>query len=281
VQLVELPVELSKGALLSVFRDPETGVSLENGKLVLPMRDGGNVVGGIVADVEVSNASVNANGSVSARVKRARLAFREKMALFDDGFFAVSVNARLKRITENASASIGLKKFLGEKTRVKLEALAKQKRFALRELSAVVEVEKAGLQDESEIDDVVITFRVPVRWVRAQGGVNNVRVLREADDGSVEELETKFVKIDLFGNAVFKAFSPKGLSVFAVYSVQFLAPEKPSATAAVATAFEASASPPAEGKRVAATRFETIWLVALLLVIVGIATFFYAKKKAR
>ncbi len=278
LQLVEIPVELPNGAVLKSFRDPETGVSLENGKLVIPMREGNNIVGGIIADVDAGKANASANGNVIMRIKQARLAFREKMALFDDKFFAASVNARLKRITENASASIDLKKVLGEKTRAKFEALAKQKRFSLRELSAVIEIKKAGLRDKNEIDDAEIVFRVPMSWVRAQGGVNNVRVLREADDGSVEELETRLIKTGLFGNAVFSAVSPNGLSVFAVYSVQFLKPESGSVTQA-RPSIEASASPPAEEKRVVATRFEEIWFIAVVLVIVGIAAFFYSRKK--
>ncbi len=278
LQSVEIPVELPNGAVLKSFRDPETGVSLENGKLAIPMREGNNIVGGIVADVDVEKANASANGNVIARIKQARLAFREKMALFDNKFFAASVNARLKKITENASASIDLKKVLGEKTRAKFEALAKQKRFSLRELSAVIEIKKAGLRDESEIDDAAIMFRVPMSWVRAQGGVNNVRVLREADDGSVEELETRFIKTDLFGNAVFNAVSPNGLSVFAVYSVQFLKPESGSVTQA-RPSIEASASPPPEEKRVVATRFEGVWLIAVVLVIIGITAFFYSRKK--
>ena len=81
-------------------------------------------------------------------------------------------------------------------------------------------VAKTNLNDVTEIGTATVNMSISPSWVAAHGGVNKVKILRYADDGTYQVLDTRFVGMDSPGNMVFTVISPGGLSIFALVSVK-------------------------------------------------------------
>jgi hypothetical protein len=83
-------------------------------------------------------------------------------------------------------------------------------------------------------------------WVSQNGGVDAVRILRQGDDGLVQILETKLASSDQkTGKLIYRGFSPNGLSVFALMTVENITAAVP--TTPVTTQPTATPPVPASG----------------------------------
>jgi hypothetical protein len=92
---------------------------------------------------------------------------------------------------------------------------AQQQGFAIRRFAYTIHVHTQNL-DSSPAARIFMS--VSPDWVTTSGR-NNVRILRAADDGTTEILETKTAGYDQFGNTLFVADSPHGFSTFGLISV--------------------------------------------------------------
>jgi PGF-pre-PGF domain-containing protein len=73
---------------------------------------------------------------------------------------------------------------------------------------------RTNLENGQEIAGATIRMAVSPAWVTAHGGVDAIRIIRSAEDGTKEVLTTRLVGTDADGNMVFEAVSPNGLSIF-------------------------------------------------------------------
>lgn len=78
-----------------------------------------------------------------------------------------------------------------------------------------------------------ITMAVDPAWVTAHGGVTAIRIVRQADNGTTEVLETTFKGYNADGQYVFEAQSPNGLSVIGLVAVTAASAETTMTTAPV------------------------------------------------
>ena len=86
-------------------------------------------------------------------------------------------------------------------------------------------MQKTGVANEGDGDGIIraATIRMAAgpEWVTSMGGVDNVVILRQADDGTTTGLETHCLKErDAAGNYIFEAVSPDGLSTFALVAIK-------------------------------------------------------------
>lgn len=84
------------------------------------------------------------------------------------------------------------------------------------EVAYTLTVKKTGIEATGP---ATITMAIDTAWVTAHGGVNEMRIVRQADDGTTEVLETVFRGYNAAGQYVFEAQSPNGLSVIGLVAV--------------------------------------------------------------
>jgi hypothetical protein len=103
------------------------------------------------------------------------------------------------------------------------EGVVSAYRFALRsggldvgDVAYTLTVKKTGIEATGP---ATITMAVDPAWVTAHGGVNEMRIVRQADDGTTEVLETVFKGYNADKQYVFEAQSPNGLSVIGLVAV--------------------------------------------------------------
>jgi hypothetical protein len=84
------------------------------------------------------------------------------------------------------------------------------------EVAYTLTVKKTGIE---QTGPATITMAIDPAWVTAHGGVNEMRIVRQADDGTTEVLETVFKGYNADGQYVFEAQSPNGLSVIGLVAV--------------------------------------------------------------
>ena len=101
----------------------------------------------------------------------------------------------------------------------KVEIPSIEKGYRLDAVAYTAQVEKTDLQDKTYIGPSVVTMSVAPSWVLNHGGLSNVKIVRLADDGTSQLLETQFSGIDTSINMVFTGTSPDGLSMFTLISV--------------------------------------------------------------
>jgi hypothetical protein len=95
------------------------------------------------------------------------------------------------------------------------ETAAQNLGLHLRSVSHIVSVQTVNLGSPS---NTTITMSVSPGWVTTTGR-NTVRIIRVADDGTIEILKTEPFGYDQFGNNVFVAESPHGFSTFGLISI--------------------------------------------------------------
>jgi hypothetical protein len=82
-----------------------------------------------------------------------------------------------------------------------------------------INVQKTNLENDRDILDATITMVIGKEWVEANGGIENVYIIRFDFEKDIRQvLETKFMGYDAQGRAIFQALSPDGLSVFGLIS---------------------------------------------------------------
>jgi len=85
---------------------------------------------------------------------------------------------------------------------------------AIQDYAGVLVIDHPTLANGADIINATITMKVSRTWVESRGGADAVKILRYSD-GAVETLDTRCVGTD-GDQMVFQAFSPHGLSTFAL-----------------------------------------------------------------
>jgi len=96
-------------------------------------------------------------------------------------------------------------------------------------------VTRTNLENGEDIAGAVIRMTVSPTWVEEHGGADAVRIVRSAEDGTYEILDTRPAGTDGNGNLIFEGVSPGGLSIFGLLTVT-AAPAAQDMLASTATA---------------------------------------------
>ena len=147
----------------------------------------------------------------------------------------------------------------------KVENTVNEKGYRLDAVAYTAQVEKTDLQDKTYIGPSVVTMSVAPSWVLNHGGLSNVKIVRLADDGTSQLLETQFSGIDTSINMVFTGTSPDGLSMFTLISV------------ASQEVTVAPTAPPLVSLKSLGTSASSVILIPTLLLFVGFLVFLRRK----
>ena len=220
-----LPVVSDPGAKVSVFLDRESGLSLTQDRLVMPIKDAqGQVVARIVAEVE---AATGTGSATEVKLLRLTLEVPERsvdLSAEDEevGRGSVELRAELRDMPEDMRLQVALTKLPPGEVTSAIEESADREGNALASVAFSVTIEKEGLEDIRDVGRSELTLKVGRLWAERHG-VERVRVFRLSDAGELEALETSFAGFE-GESAVFETVSPNGLSVFTLVALEPLPP---------------------------------------------------------
>ncbi|WP_220682256.1 PGF-pre-PGF domain-containing protein [Methanofollis formosanus] len=135
------------------------------------------------------------------------------------GLVTTTLAANLTGLPAGAALETTVSQNVSADARSAFQIAATADGLNLDAVAYTMNIKKTNLANGQDIADATITMTVSPAWVDAHGGVDAVRIIRSAEDGTKEVLETVLIGTDADGNMVFEAFSPKGLSVFGLTAV--------------------------------------------------------------
>lgn len=160
------------------------------------------------------------NGTVNGDVSGIVLETNPIITTLDAvGTVSASLAANLTGLPAGAALETTVSQNVSAAARSAFQLAATADGLNLGAIAYTMNIEKINLANGEDISNATITMAVSPAWVEAHGGVDAVRIIRSAEDGTKEVLKTVLVGIDADGNMVFEAFSPKGLSAFGLTAV--------------------------------------------------------------
>ena len=217
--VITIPVQLAQGKGLDSFSDATSGIVVEDGTIEMPIKDAeGNVTMTLIAETD---GFTGTGDTATANVTKLTLVTEEQeIDLSSDdpnvGTMAFSIEAELNTLPEGAKLTFTPKKTLSPDALAGFELVARGDGLTVNDVGAAIEITRENLENVTDVGTVTITMKVGRAWVEAQGGVDNIRMARLADDGTREWLETTYIGDDDQGRMIFEAISPNGFSIFAL-----------------------------------------------------------------
>jgi hypothetical protein len=139
----------------------------------------------------------------------------------DAGTVSASFRADMNNMpSQDATVSTTLYKTPTPQVQAEFERAVVDEGYRLDSVAYAMQVQKDNLEDKTDVGQAVVTMSVSPSWVLDHGGLTNTKVIRLADEGTSQVLDTRFVGLDSSQNMVFAATSPGGLSIFALISVK-------------------------------------------------------------
>ena len=216
-----LPVTLPQGSSLKAFDDPGSGARLQGDTLTKPVKDSsGKPVMDIIAKVEKSEGT---GTSAVVTLKSAALKTREQqqdLSAADPrvGKVAANVHVELKALPDGAAMKVTLDKKADDQTRAAIEQAVSSSGQKLADVAFVINIQKTLLENNRDLGAATITMKVSSDWVAAHGGATNVKIIRVAENGEKQVLQTRVAASEA-GSTTFEGASPKGLSAFALAAI--------------------------------------------------------------
>ncbi len=216
--VIDLPVAAGTGSTLKSFDDPKSGTRLSGDTLIKPVKDNsGKAVMDIVIKVEKIETE-GPNTKVTVKTMSLKTAEQQQdMSAADPnvGKVGARVEVDLKALPAGASLKVTMDKKADDQTQAAIKQAVSSAGKELKDVAFVMKVEKSVLENAKHLGAATITMKVSSDWVAAQGGAANVKIIRVAEDGEKEVLETKVASSEA-GSTTFQGASPKGLSAFAL-----------------------------------------------------------------
>ncbi|WP_449405392.1 PKD domain-containing protein [Methanolacinia paynteri] len=176
--------------------------------------------GNCVITIKSDKTPVENGGSyVSSNVTGIELRTDPVETTMDDvGDVSGSVNVSLNGIPGSASLEVILDEGdSGVGTAFQLAAGSSG--LDVSKVAYTMNIVKTNLENGQDIKEARITMSVPVSWVDANGGISSIKIIRIAEDGTKEVLNTTYVGMS-GGLMVFEGYSPNGLSLFGLAATQ-------------------------------------------------------------
>ena len=164
--------------------------------------------------VITSTTPVLSGGCYNATIDRVVLnTSRINADLQDTGEVSGSISLNLTSLPAGACITTTLSQDTDDEAMSAFQLAASDDGLNLDAVAYTMNVMKTNLENGQDITDATIHMAISRAWVSAHGGSDSVRIIRQAEDGTKEVLETESLGYN--GDMeIFKAFSPDGLSVF-------------------------------------------------------------------
>lgn len=227
-KFIKVPVNLSAGEKLESFTDPETGIKIEGNKVDIPSKDDqGKPNGHLILNTK--DGVVGDNGRGTAEIEDATLALDEKKGSLSDEVEnasqytapSLSLNVSLKDIPTNSSVTIGSGDMTND-DKDKFKGIIDEKDNQTKDFKVkdvvMFEVSKKNMDDVKYVNNATLRIKVDKKAVEGK----LVKIVRK-DGNTYEELSAKLVGEE-GGMLVFEAYSPNGLSLYALMTVEYMAP---------------------------------------------------------
>jgi PGF-pre-PGF domain-containing protein len=227
-KFIKVPVNLSAGEKLVNFTDPESGIRIDGDIAKIPMKDeNGNVNSQLV--LYTKDGVVGEDGRGKAEIEDIKLEVNEKSGKYQEDVkgsaqFAtpkMELEADLKDVIINSSVTTKA----GDMTdadKNKFEEIVekedKQKRNATVNEVVVFEVSKKNLDNVKHVNNVTVRIKVDKKAVEGK----TVELVRK--DGSVYEVLKTTLVGEENGMLIFEGYSPNGFSLYALMTVEYMAP---------------------------------------------------------
>jgi PGF-pre-PGF domain-containing protein len=165
--------------------------------------------------IETEGAPTNESGTVNGTIANIRLDTNPVVTeLGSVGTVSASVSANLTGIPQGAGLTTTVSQNVSADAQSAFQLAASADGLALGDVAYTLNIVKTNLDNGQDIAGATIRMAVSPAWVTAHGGVDAIRIIRSAEDGTKEVLATTLVGTDADGNLVFEAVSPNGLSIF-------------------------------------------------------------------
>ncbi len=176
------------------------------------------------------------NGTVNGTIAGIRLDTAPVVTdLGEAGRVSAGVGANLTGIPSGAGLDVTISENVSTDARSAFELAASQDGLTVDAVAYVMNVNKTNLVNGADIADATIRMSVSTAWVAAHGGNTSIQIIRWAEDGTKEVLQTRSLGFE--GDMeIFEAISPSGLSLFGIASAPVqAAPPSPSTTSATSS----------------------------------------------
>jgi hypothetical protein len=177
--------------------------------------------GPVTITVTTQSAPTVNNGQISAQITSISLKSSPVTMWFGEkGLVSASFHSEMNNMPpSDAAIGFSLAGQPDAHTQNVIENTVSKEGYWLDAVAYTARVEKTDLEDQKYIGPSTVTMSVAPIWVLNYGGISDVKIFRQADDGTPQLLDTKFSGLDNSLNMVFTGNSPGGLSMFALISV--------------------------------------------------------------
>jgi len=171
--------------------------------------------GNFTLTIETEGAPTNESGIVNGTIANITLDTQPVTTeLGSVGTVSASVSANLNGIPQGAGLTTTVSQNVSADAQSAFQLAATADGLALGDVAYTLNIVRTNLENGQDIAGATIRMAVSPAWVAAHGGVDAIRIIRSAEDGTNEVLATTLVGTDADGNMVFEAVSPNGLSIF-------------------------------------------------------------------
>ncbi len=171
--------------------------------------------GNFTLTIETEGAPTVGNGTVNGTVAGITLDTNPVVTeLGSVGTVSASVSANLTGIPQGAGLTTTVSQNVSADAQSAFQLAASADGLALGDVAYTLNIVKTNLENGQDVAGATIRMAVSPAWVAAHGGVDAIRIIRSAEDGTKEVLATRLIGTDADGNMIFEAVSPNGLSIF-------------------------------------------------------------------
>ncbi|EJG07785.1 parallel beta-helix repeat protein [Methanofollis liminatans DSM 4140] len=175
--------------------------------------------------IETTGAPTVGNGTVNGTVAGITLNTTPVSTIFDAlGTVTASIEANLTGIPAGAAVQTTVSANVSADAQSAFQLAASKDGLNLDAVAYTLNIVKTNLTNGQDISDATIRMAVSQAWVDANGGVDAIKIIRSAEDGTTEVLATTYIGLDADGNMVFEAYSPNGLSIFGLAAASAVSP---------------------------------------------------------
>ncbi|WOF15325.1 PGF-pre-PGF domain-containing protein [Methanoplanus sp. FWC-SCC4] len=158
--------------------------------------------------------------NISATIKEIILETDEIAAeLPRPGNVSGRINLNLNDLPPGATIRTTISQNVNEEAQTAFQLVANQSGVKIDSVAFTMNIVKTNLENGVDIKSASIRMAVSPSWVKANGGISKIRIIRSAEDGTKEMLKTRYEGTDENGMMIFIGDSPRGLSLFGLVAV--------------------------------------------------------------
>ncbi len=203
----------SGGSTQVSINTSETGARVTGNTVTIPQAD-------YTLVIETEDPPTVEDGTITGTIAAVRLDTQPVITELDAiGTVSASVSVNLTGLPGGAGLTTTVSQEISPDAQSAFQLAAGTDGLDLGDIAYTMNIVRTNLENGQDITGATIRMTVSPAWVADHGGVDAVRIIRSAEDGTKEVLATRLVGTDAGGNMVFEAASPNGLSIFGLAAV--------------------------------------------------------------